>query len=36
LLEVALRKGFFERPVSWMREHSPHPWRPPPGMKKLL
>jgi secreted protein with Ig-like and vWFA domain len=27
LLEVALRKGFFERPVSWMRERSPLPWR---------
>jgi hypothetical protein len=27
LVEVALRKGFFERPVSWMREHSPLPWR---------
>jgi Ca-activated chloride channel family protein len=26
-VEVALRKGFFERPVSWMREHSPLPWR---------
>jgi Ca-activated chloride channel homolog len=27
LLEVALRKGFFERPVSWMRERSLLPWR---------
>jgi Ca-activated chloride channel homolog len=26
-LEVALRKGFFERLASWMREHSPLPWR---------
>jgi len=27
LLEVALRKGFFERLASWLREHSPLPWR---------
>ena len=26
LLEVALRKGFFERLASWLREHSPLPW----------
>jgi Ca-activated chloride channel family protein len=26
-VEVALRKGFFERPVSWMRENAPLPWR---------
>jgi hypothetical protein len=25
-LEVALRKGFFERLASWLREHSPLPW----------
>jgi Ca-activated chloride channel family protein len=25
-LEVALRKGFFERLVSWLREHAPLPW----------
>jgi len=24
--EVALRKGFFERPTSWLREHAPLPW----------
>ena len=26
-LEVALRKGFFERPASWLQEHLPHPTR---------
>lgn len=26
-LEVALRKGFFERPAAWLREHLPLPWR---------
>jgi Ca-activated chloride channel family protein len=25
-LEVALRKGFFERLASWLREHAPLPW----------